>query len=471
MLSSSFQGDPCGPLDFGCGIGNVVKGGIEEFVRSLADGAVQFLGWLTSFWINIPSPDVQSDAIAQITSGLHFYTIALAIVGVFVTLIRMVFTNSFRDGMPAVKMILNLIIVTGVYATATTALILAGDAFAPWIISRATGQQDLDLTQLLTTQAIMTAGVGPGVLLGIVALLGSLANVILMILRGVLVTLVFAFLPSLAAASATESGNQAFKKAQGYLLALILFKPVAAVIYALGLLLIRTPPAFTTTDELGQSLYHVSVGVMTLIVAGLALPAIIKFIAPVAAGGVSSAFSGAGLAAGGVAAGAAIVSLGAGAAAGGALAAKGAATSTAATAGKTAATTGKGAETVATTATGKGGGNGPSVARSAGDGSPGPSTTGGGSAPSNGGGSAPSTGGGAAAGRVGRSAATTGSGGAPAAKGGGTPAAVPSRSASAVGAPAVAPTRRRDSAAQLSDLTASGANTANRSVGDDAEEK
>lgn len=440
--------EDCGPLDFGCGIGNIVKGGIEEFVRSLADGAVQFLGWLTSFWINIPSPDVQSDAIGQITSGLHFYTIVLAIVGLLVTLIRMIFSNSFRDGIPAVKMIVNLIVVTGVYAAATTALILAGDSFAPWIIERATGTQDLDLTQLLTTQAIMTAGVGPGVLLGIVALLGSLMNVILMILRGVLVTLVFAFLPALAAASATEAGNQAFKKAQGYLLALILFKPVAAVIYALGLLLIRTPPSFTTTDELGASLYHVSVGVMTLLIAGLALPAIIKFIAPVAAGGVSSAFSGAGLVAGGVAAGAAVVSLGAGAAAGGAIAAKGAAT-TASTAGNAAASTGQGAKTVASTAA-SGGGRGAAVTTEprtgAGDGV---------TASSGGGGSVSSPGSRAA------SPAPTG------ASGNGAQAL-----AAAGGAQSGAPvTRRGDNAARVADLTAGGARTINRTLDDAAEEK
>ncbi|MFZ8758815.1 hypothetical protein ACO03V_15495 [Microbacterium sp. HMH0099] len=451
--------DDCGWLDVGCGIGNVVKGGIEEFVRSLADGAVQFLGWLTSFWINIPSPDVQSDAIGQITSGLHFYTIVLAIVGLLVTLIRMIFSNSFRDGMPAVKMIVNLIVVTGVYTAATTALILAGDSFAPWIIERATGTQDLDLTQLLTTQAIMTAGVGPGVLLGIVALLGSLMNVILMILRGVLVTLVFAFLPALAAASATEAGNQAFKKAQGYLLALILFKPVAAVIYALGLLLIRTPPSFTTTDELGASLYHVSVGVMTLLIAGLALPAIIKFIAPVAAGGVSSAFSGAGLAAGGVAAGAAVVSLGAGAAAGGALAAKGAAT-TASTAGNAAAATGQGARAVASTAANNsgGGGGGAAVATA-------PRTGGGDSAaPSSSGGSSPSTQNGRGA-----SATPSSSGGA---GGGAQTSAAPTRGAAAGGAQSAAPTtRRRDNTGRVADLTAGGARTINRTVDDTAEEK
>lgn len=439
----------CGPLDFGCGIGNVVRGGIEEFVRSLADGAVQFLGWLTSFWINIPSPDVQSDAIGQITSGLHFYTIVLAIVGLFVTLIRMIFSNSFRDGIPAVNMIVNLVVVTGVYAAAATALILAGDSFAPWIIERATGTQDLDLTQLLTTQAIMTAGVGPGVLLGIVALLGSLMNVILMILRGVLVTLVFAFLPALAAASATESGNQAFKKAQGYLLALILFKPVAAVIYALGLLLIRTPPSFTTTDELGASLYHVSVGVMTLLIAGLALPAIIKFIAPVAAGGVSSAFSGAGLAAGGVAAGAAVVSLGAGAAAGGALAAKGAAT-TASTASNAAAATGEGAKAVASTAANGGGGGGAPIATA-------PRSGGVDSAPPSSSGGSPSS-----QGVRGTSAAPSGSG-----EGGGAPA-----TAAAGGAQSGAPVaRRRDNTARFADLTAGGARTINRTVDDAAEEK
>lgn len=457
--------EDCQLWDVGCGVGNVVRGGIEEFVRSLADGAVQFLGWLTSFWINIPSPDVQSDAIGQITSGLHFYTIALAIVGLFVTLIRMIFSNSFRDGMPAVKMIVNLVVVTGVYATATTALILAGDAFAPWIIARATGAQDLDLTQLLTTQAIMTAGVGPGVLLGIVALLGSLANVILMILRGVLVTLVFAFLPALAASSATETGNQAFKKAQAYLLALILFKPVAAVIYALGLLLIRTPPSFTTTDEAGQALFHVSVGVMTLLIAGLALPAIIKFVAPVAAGGVSSAFSGAGVAAGAVAAGAAVVSLGAGAAVGGGAMAGKVASTAAPAAANAASAVGQWFRSVPAATGGspsRGGGNVTS-----------PPTGGGGNTPA----SDSSTPGSAGGGGVGGSALTPS--GQPSGGGGGREGAV---SASGGGSPAPATaqgggrrgdsrTRRRDVGGRLSDLTAGGANTANRAVGDEGDDK
>jgi type IV secretion system protein TrbL len=298
----------------------------EGFVNSLAEGMENTLTAISTFWIALPSPSVENDAIRTITDGLGWYTYAFAVVGILLALLRMAQTNELSSGLPAVKMIFNLILVTGAYAVGFTALIKASDAFAPWIIEKATGQE-MTLSGMLSASTIMTTGIGPAMLIALVGFLASLANVVFMVLRGAMITILFAFLPILAASSGSEAGSQAFKKASGYLLAFVLFKPVAAVIYALGFLMVKNPPAFQV-DDIGKALYQSAVAVMIITIAFLCLPALIKFIVPVAAQGSSAAFSGAAAGAAVVAGGAAIVTMGAtagaGAAAGGAPAAGGA---------------------------------------------------------------------------------------------------------------------------------------------------
>jgi hypothetical protein len=236
-------------------------------------------------------------------------------------------TNDFKAGLPAAKMLFNIVIVTAVYATGAALLIQAGDAFAPWILSLAAGK-DANMDNLITQGAITTVGIGPALLALIIGFLGSLANVLLMIVRGVMVTIIMAFLPVLASASGTEMGNQAFKKAQAYLLSFILFKPVAAVIYALGFLLLKDQnPAGRSLGDYGQAIYQIGVGTLTLLMACALLPTMVKFIVPVAGQGVSGMFSGAGLATAVVAVGAPVVALGA--TAGGAALAGGTAASSA----------------------------------------------------------------------------------------------------------------------------------------------
>ena len=456
----------CAAWDLACkageGISDFAQGQIYDFVKSIAEGSISVLKALTTFWLQLPSPTVDSTAVTTIQENLSWYTFAFALIGIFIALGRMVFTQQFSTGMTAVKMIINLIIVTAVYATAFTALITASDAFAPWIVEKATGQ-GLDLAGMLNVELIMTAGIGPGLLMGILAFLGSLANVIFMLLRAVMIAILFAFLPTLAAASASETGNQAFKKAQGYLLAFVLFKPIAGVIYALGFLTITNPPTFTNLDDAGKSLFSTAVGVMTLLIASLALPALIKFIVPVAANGTSGAFSGAGMVAAGVAAGGAVVSLGAAAATGGASAAAGGAATaggggvTAAASGGQAAASSTGGKAAAAGASsgGDGGSAGSSGGKaseaiSGGD-SSGASTpsTGGGS--SSGGGNTPAGGGGDASG-----------GGAAGAPGGQAPAQTSSGSSNGGAA--------GDTSRVLADLAAAGGNQVH-AVDDAAEEK
>jgi len=478
----------CAPIDLVCkgkeGVTDFAQGQIADFVKSMAEGAIAVLKALTTFWMELPSPTVTSSAVTTIQENLSWYTFAFALIGVFIALGRMVFTQQFSTGMTAVKMIINLIIVTAVYATAFTALIAASDAFAPWIVEKATGQ-DLDLAGMLNVELIMSAGIGPGLLMGVLAFLGSLANVIFMLLRAVMIAILFAFLPTLAAASASETGNQAFKKAQGYLLAFVLFKPIAGVIYALGFLTITNPPTFRGLDEAGAALFSTAVGVMTLLIASLALPALIKFIVPVAANGTSGAFSGAGMVAAGVAAGGAVVSLGAAAATGGASAAAGGGSAAltggnaaAAAGGQSAASSGgqaaaassgsgKASEAISGSGGGTAGGSG--SASSSGNATGGPSSGAGSSGGSSttstrGGSSTASTGAsGSGQGGVSTGGAGTSAGAVPAGAGGGQAPAQTSSGSSNGGSAG-------DTARVLGDLAAAGGNQAH-AIDDEAEEK
>ncbi len=349
------EGEGCQPWDVICwggeGIGNAVNDGFTDFVRDIWKLLIDFLGWINSFWVGIPGADATAPAIGQVNGWISWYTAAIAMIGLLMGLGRMAIQNDFKAGLPAVKMLVNLILVTGVYAVGFAALMTAADKFAPWIIEKATGEQ-LSLSGMLSLESMMLIYPGGGLFLAIIGLLGALMNVLFMIVQPALATILFAILPAVAAGSGTETGASAFRQVQGWLLAVILFKPVAAIIYAFGMMQMKNPPEIAGLDEIGKAIYNAAVAMMILGMAGLALPALIKFLVPVASAATSNAFSGGAAVAGVAAAGSAVVMVGAVAATGGAAAP---AAGAAATAGGGAAAGGAAAGGAASTAASGGG--------------------------------------------------------------------------------------------------------------------
>lgn len=361
-------------------VGDAVNGEMQEFAKSMSDLATSIMKWLNSWWMSAPAPDLEADPIMRITTDLQWYTAAFAIIGFFFALGRMVLSQDFKSLIGGVQPIVNMIMVVACYATGITLAITAGDEFSTWIMDRVSmeSQGGTDISVLVALGP--TLGVGGWIMFGMLAILASAMNFVFMLFRNVLLTIMIAILPTVAASTGTEAGKQAFAKANGYLLAFILFKPVAAIIYALGLWFSATPLGEDSkgngAGDMGEAAVAAMMGMAIIVLAALALPALIKFLIPVAAKGAGGFSGGAALGAvATVAAGAAVVAStgGAGTAAGGG----GAAT----TAGK-AATTGGGEG--AATATGSaaappGGGSGAT-------GSSGGSSPEGGSGPSGAGG-------------------------------------------------------------------------------------
>jgi len=409
----------CFPLDFGClaktGAGavasKVTNSFLDEVRKSAADATTTILKTLGTFWLNIPSPKVSNLAGPELTGAaaptnlqaagpagvlqgnLGYLTILAAVVGLIVCGARLGMTGRSEHGSEAVKMLVRLIAVTAAGAGIVDILIKAGDVFSPWIISSATGAPfEQTAPSLLTNEGLLAMTPLLTIIVAIFALFGAGAMVIFMILRGALLIILIAVWPLSASLTGTEQGLQWYKKINAYLIAFVLLRPVASIIYAAGFLLIHDAHDFQTTDPGVSALMASLTGMAILAVAGLSLPALLRFVAPATAAG-SGAMTGAAVMGAAVAVGAAAVTMGAGAAAGGAGGASGGGASGAASAssgGAGAAAGGSGGG-----GTGGGGGGGPSggTEPAGGGGGGGPTGGGGGGAPA-GGGDSPSGGGG-----------------------------------------------------------------------------
>lgn len=311
----------CSWIDVGCKLGELADSAITDFVKSIYEGAVAFVAQVSTFWMNSPSPDVANGAVVSLRADMSWYVAGFAILGFLMGLIRLLTSQDVKASLIGIATpIANLILATAAYATGIGLLLTASDAFSKWIIQRSTSG-DVDLTQMLTASSALLSSPGTAFILYILLLLGAIINLLFMYFRDVMFLILSAFIVALAAASGSEQGRQAWRKANGWLVALLLFKPVAAGIYSLGFrMLVSGSSEEGENTSIPEAMHSTLIALLILLLAALALPALIKFIVPAAGVGAGAFSGGAALGAGvTLAAGAAVLATGgAGAVAGGA---------------------------------------------------------------------------------------------------------------------------------------------------------
>ena len=180
-------------------------------------------------------------------------------------------------------------LVSSAAAAAASVLIGGCDQMASWFISQASANSNFanhlaNLLGLATLSSSHAAGAPAGftvglagtvttafiaIVLGIIAFLATVIQIMLMLVRGGMLVLLVGTLPLVAAFSNTEMGHQWFRKACAWLLAFALYKPAAAIVYAVAFDLAGQPGALALLD-----------GVMMLVLAILALPALLRFVVP-----------------------------------------------------------------------------------------------------------------------------------------------------------------------------------------------
>jgi type IV secretion system protein TrbL len=299
----------CVPLDVICQGGNAVSGMLDDAIGNLAksimEGMSQMVTTLSTFWVSMPTANLASQdgvtpspVVGFVNSELGYWTLALAVLSVILGGTRMIWEQRGAPLKDLLRSLLTLTLVSGLGLAVISILVIAADAFSASIIDRATDGKGFAHAMgilVMTNQA----GVGVFILiiLGLVGLIASLVQIVLMIVRGGMLVILAGILPTTAAFTNTEMGRQWFQKAVGWTIAFILYKPAAAVVYAV---------AFKLMDSSGGG--NVLLGSITgfalMIVALLALPALMRFVTPMVGAVASGSGGGAGAAVGAMATGA-----------------------------------------------------------------------------------------------------------------------------------------------------------------------
>jgi hypothetical protein len=308
--------ESCSWYDVGCHAGewvsNTANDAIGRFVEGLHDGVTTMLSLIGTWWLDLGGPEFGSTAVTGLQENLRYFVWVFGIIGFLYALGKLAITQDVRSGAMSVgAQIFRMIIAGSLYIIAVPLLVDAGDATATWLLDEALDSEvEGDFSALAGSSGALAANIGTSFLIFVFMLIGAIVNFIFMIFRDVMFLILISFIVVLAAASGTEAGNEAWRRANGWLLALLLFKPVAGGIYALGFRLIRQQDTDTATggDAFMNGLVSSLTGLLVLVLAALALPALIKFIAPVAAAGAGAFSGGAAIGAtAGVAAGAAVI--------------------------------------------------------------------------------------------------------------------------------------------------------------------
>jgi type IV secretion system protein TrbL len=291
-----------------CVVGNIASGAVNDAINNMAkaimEGMSQMVTTLSTFWVSMPTANLASQdgitaspVVGFVNSELGYWTLSLAVLSVILGGTRMIWEQRGAPLKDLLRSLLTLTLVSGLGLAVISILVIAADAFSASIIDRATDGKGFAQAMAIL---VMTNQTGVGVfiliILGLVGLLASLVQIVLMIVRGGMLVILAGILPTTAAFTNTEMGRQWFQKAIGWTIAFILYKPAAAIVYAV---------AFKLMGSSGGNVLLGSItGFALMIVALLALPAMMRFVTPMVGAVASGSGGGSAAAVGAIATGA-----------------------------------------------------------------------------------------------------------------------------------------------------------------------
>ncbi|OJF14559.1 hypothetical protein [Couchioplanes caeruleus] len=289
--------DPtCNPIQ------DVITDGVTAIFDKVAEVMVETAGWavktLVTGWIMAPSPIMDNtDVVDNLRRYTYWIMTAIAVCALLVAATRMVLTGNGQDGVNAAAGMGKLVLVTSLTVPVVIALTEFGDGYSRWIINQSVGDGlDERVALFAPTAAIPGLTQFAIIAIALLCVIVSIVQMFISIAVGGLKILLAGLAPLPAAASMTDGGNATLARYLSWLGAALLYKPVAATIYAGAFWMVGT----------GQSLETVLTGIVVIASAIVALPALLRLLAPITAlvgagggGAGAAAASGAGVVASG----------------------------------------------------------------------------------------------------------------------------------------------------------------------------
>lgn len=287
-----------------CGWGDLVCAGAEGFINSLFHGVTDSLGDLAkslgSFWVNTPSIPLtgEDNAVTFIRDTTLWYVGVLMVISVLIAAGQMMWT---RKGQPLTELLSSLLkfaIINAASVSGVTMLLDSGDKFSAWIIKQSTDEGFDKALSTLIGPEVFKSGITMGIaifaiVMGIIAIIVAVIQIGLLIVRSAMALILVGTLPLAFSATNTSWGKQWSQKHVSWLIAFILYKPVASIVYAAAFKVFGSVGKVDGDD--GQRMMYFISGLVLMIAALFALPAMMRLIVPAvgAASGAGAMFAGA----------------------------------------------------------------------------------------------------------------------------------------------------------------------------------
>ncbi|MEV7652101.1 hypothetical protein [Kocuria marina] len=360
--------------------GGIAGDTVEKLILFMAGWLVEIfttmLDFVGTWWLNIGAVEMgPGSATERVQSATTTFVGIAGIIGTAFAVLRIARDHNRESAENLVMGLIRTVVVSGLAVSMVSLSLAVTDEVAPWLVDTIAGNaardglgQSMDLDAVAGSKmALTTAGIL--IVLAPFAILGSILNAALVIFSYGVAGALCGLLPIFAAASTTERGRKSFDKAVGWLIAVILFKPVAAVLYGFGLALMNGIRG-TGDGEVANHVITLLTGTVIIFMACLSMPALARVMVPAVSAGPR------GMGAGGLAMLGGAVAIGAVTAGVGALAAGAAAAGAGAAGAGAGGAAGAGAAGAAGGAAGAGAGGGAAGAAGAGAGGAGAAGTG-----------------------------------------------------------------------------------------------
>jgi hypothetical protein len=247
-------------------IGDIAGGWFADLTKTIAEGSAKLMAEAMSFWTRTDRTTMlQSPAITEIQGLLRYVGIALLAGSVIWQGIVMIYKRKLD---PLVSTGMGLLSFVGWSTLGGTVAVLlneAGIALANDVLDQSINT----FSKTVGDSLIGQVGVATGAIFFLSIILFFLACIqwVLGFFRMGALVILLALLPTAAAGQANESTKPWLKKVLSWCLSLILYQPIAAIIFAIGLQLIGS----------GQDISTVLVGMAVIALAVISMPTMLRF--------------------------------------------------------------------------------------------------------------------------------------------------------------------------------------------------
>jgi len=267
----------------------------------MAHGAATAVRLSVSGWISVPSPDVTTSngGVAYLTAYTRVITYVIFTLALMAQAGQLAWSQRGEDLREMARGVVQFVVISGGGVAVVALLTEVGNGYADWILNASTsgatgntmGERILTLLGITTAAGAVVTLPVEGTIVVLMCFLVSIAGLIQIIMiyaRAIILVLLSGLLPVAAAAGLTRRGRPILDRYIAWGLAWLLYKPVAATIYAGAFFMMGTGGALSFIAGLGA-----------IIMAVFALPALMRLINPMVSGvggGGSGAAAAAGLA-------------------------------------------------------------------------------------------------------------------------------------------------------------------------------